>query len=100
MLAPVGRRQVDRDARQRVLEAGVADGAADALAGLRERRVRQAHDLAAGQPRRDVHLDAHELAAQAADDGGVQDREHAAQSGVAALHALFAAGLIARLGPA
>ena len=40
--------------------------------------VREAHDLAARQARRDVHLDAHELAAQAADDGCVQDREHAA----------------------
>ena len=81
VLAPVGRRQVDRDAGERVVEAGVPDGAADSLACLRERCVRQPHDLAARQAGRDVHLDAHELPAQAADDRGVQDREHGRESG-------------------
>ncbi len=34
MLAPVGRRQVHRDATQRIVEAGVADGAADPFSRL------------------------------------------------------------------
>ncbi len=81
MLAPVGRREIDRDARERVREAGIADGAADPLARLGERGVRQPHDLAGGQPRRDVDLDPDELAPQAADDSRIEDREHARQSG-------------------
>jgi hypothetical protein len=35
-LAPIGRREVDRDARRRVLEAAVADRAADSLARFRQ----------------------------------------------------------------
>ncbi len=47
-LALIGRREIHGDAREGVLEAAVADGAADALAGFRERRVGQPDDVAAG----------------------------------------------------
>ena len=49
-LAQVRRREVDRDPPRRVDEAGVADRAADPLAGLLERGVGQADDREAGQP--------------------------------------------------
>ena len=49
-LAQVRRGQVHRDPARRVLVAAVADGAADALAGLLQGRVRQPDDREARQP--------------------------------------------------
>ena len=49
-LAQLGRGEVDRDPPRRVAEAGVADRAADPLAGLLERRVSKADDREPGQP--------------------------------------------------
>ena len=50
VLAPIRRRQVDRDPAGRIDEAGIADGGPDPLARLRQCGVRQADDVAHGQP--------------------------------------------------
>ena len=84
-LAPVRRREVHRDATERVVEAGVAQRAPDPFTRLGQRGVGEAHDLAAGQPRGDVHLHADELTVEAADDGGIEDREHAPECGLGCL---------------
>ena len=55
---------------------GVAQRAADALAGLLERGVRQADDREARQPGRDVHLDADEPAVEAVERCGRDDGQH------------------------
>ena len=76
-LAQLGRREVDGDAARRVLEAGVAQRAADPFAGLLERRVGKADDREAGQAGSDVDLDADHAAGEADERGGGNGREHA-----------------------
>ena len=51
-------------------EPGVADRAADALAGLLERGVGQADDREPGQARGDIDLDADDPAVEADERGG------------------------------
>ena len=53
--------------------------AADALARLLERGVREADDGEPGQPRRDVDLDPDEPAVEAVERRGRDDRQHDAQ---------------------
>ena len=49
-LAHVGGREIDRDAVDRKFVAGVADGAADAIAALTYARIRKAHHRERRQP--------------------------------------------------
>jgi hypothetical protein len=67
VLAQVGWRQIHGDATERVLESAVLDGAANADAAFLHAGIRQAHDVAAGQPVRHVHFDV---------DGGGLDAEN------------------------
>ena len=76
--ADVGRREVDGDAVRREFEAGVADGAADAIAALADARVRQAHHRERGQAERHVDLDVHRARLDAEDRGGPHTRQHTA----------------------
>ena len=77
-LAQLGRRKVDRDATRREGEARVADGTADALAGLLHGRVGQPDDREPRQPGRDVHLDADGPTVETVQRGGRDDGQHAA----------------------
>ena len=63
--------------RRRVLEAGVAQRAADPFASLLERRVGKADDREAGQAGSDVDLDPDHAACEADERGGGNGREHA-----------------------
>ena len=76
-LAQIGRREVDRDPAGRERETAVADRAADPLASLLERGIRQADDREPGQARRDVDLDPDDPAVDAVERRGVNGGEHA-----------------------
>ncbi len=76
-LAQLGRREVDGDAAWRVLEAGVAQRAADPFASFLERRVGKADDREPGQSGSDVDLDADHAAGEADERSGGNGREHA-----------------------
>ena len=76
-LAHVGRRQVDRDAVRRKLEAGVADRAPDAVAALAHAGVRQADHREDRQAERHVDFDVDGAGLDAEDGGGAKAREHA-----------------------
>ena len=80
-LAQLRRGEVDRDPPRRVVVAGVAQRAADPLARLGQRGVRQPHDREARQPGRDVDLDPDDPAGDPVERGGEQGREHAATLG-------------------
>ena len=71
---------------------------ADPLACLGQGRVRQADDVTDGKSRRDVDLDAHQLAAQAVDYRGDQGCQHGRTLGGGDLPGGYAR-LIARLRP-
>ena len=76
-LALLGGREVDGDPPRRVDEARVPDRAADPLAGLLQRGVRQADDREARQAARDVDLDPDHAPVEADDRGGQQRCKHA-----------------------
>ena len=67
-LAQVGRREVDGDARGRVVQAAVPDRALHPVAALAHRGIRQADHGEHRQAVRHVHLDEHDLRVNA-DDG-------------------------------
>ena len=75
-LARARRRQVDRDALVRPLEAGAHHGGADAVARLAARTVGLADDAVAGQALADVDLDGHRVAAGSEQAGGRDGSEH------------------------
>ena len=76
--AHIGRRQVDGDAVRGKLEAGIADGAADAVAAFAHARVGQADHREAGQPEGNVHLDVNGAGLDAEKRGGSQTGQHPA----------------------
>ena len=92
-LAQVGRREVDRDAAQRELVAGVHQRGAHPLAGLAHGLVREADDGEGGQPLPDVGLHPDPPSLDAVDREGHDPGEHQA-------HAPGAAPSGARAGPA
>ena len=59
-------------------EPRIAQRATHALAGLGQRRVRQAHDGHAGQTGRDIDLDPDDPPDEALERGGEQRGQHAA----------------------
>ena len=75
-LAQLCRREVHGDPPRRVVEAGVPEGAADALPRLRQRGVREADDREPGQPRRDVDLDADDASGDPLERCGEEGCEH------------------------
>ncbi len=75
-LAHVGRRQVDRDAMRRKLEAGVPDRAPDAVAALADARVGQPDHREAGQAERDVDFDVDGAGVDPEEGGGPEAGEH------------------------
>ncbi len=79
VFAPTRGREVDRDALLGVDEPTVADRPAHPFASLRERRVRQADDLADRQAWRHVDLDADQGALEPVHHRCDQRREHAAE---------------------
>ncbi len=76
LFAQVGRRQVDRDAPRRELEAAVDDRGADALATLLHGRVGQAHDREGGGRRHDVGLDLDGVPLQSVESFARDVRDH------------------------
>src|SRR5450759_1021606 len=66
-LAKIGRREVHRDTVRRKVEAGISDGALDALASLLDSCVRESHDRKNRQAVGDVDLDLHGMGRQADD---------------------------------
>ena len=89
-LAQLRRREVDRDPARRVVVAGVAQRAADALPRLGQRGVRQPDDREARQAGRDVDLDPDDPAGDPVERGGEEGREHTATLGRSAHHAIVA----------
>jgi hypothetical protein len=79
VLAQIRRRQIHRDATERVLETAVFDGAANADASLHDAGIRQAHDVAARQPIRHVHLDVDGRGFDADDGCGKNVSKHMAE---------------------
>jgi hypothetical protein len=71
-LAQVGRGQVDGDTTWRVLVTAVSDRAPDPLPRLLQGRVREPDDREAGQPGRDVDLDANDAPVETVDGGRKQ----------------------------
>jgi hypothetical protein len=76
VLRQVGRRQVDRDAARRRLEATVAERTSDSLAGLLHLAAGKAHDRQRGQTERHVHLNADRDAVDAEQGRGMCLGEH------------------------
>ena len=76
--AHIGRRQVHGDAMRGKLEAGIADGAPDAVAAFAHARVGQADHLEAGHPERHVDLDVYGAGLDAKERGGAQPGKHPA----------------------
>ena len=76
-LAHVGRREVDRDAVRRKLEAGVADRAPHAVAALAHAGVGQADHREDRHAERDVHLDVDRAGLDAEERRRPQTGEHA-----------------------
>jgi hypothetical protein len=87
--APAGGRQVDRDPARRIREAAVPDGAADPLASLRQRRVRQPDDMAGRQSGSDVDLDADEGSRDPVNIGRHERCEHGGRLSAAACPWLY-----------
>ena len=77
LLAHVRRREVDGDVLPRKLEIRVPDRRPDPVAALAHAGVRQPDDREGRQPRRHVHLDAHDAAVDAGERGAEQRGEHA-----------------------
>ena len=77
VLADVGGREVDGDAAERKLEAGVGQSGAHPLSALLDRAVRQADGAERGETAADVHLDVHGIGVDAEDGGGTNAGEHA-----------------------
>jgi hypothetical protein len=80
-LRDVRRGEVHRDAAGRMDEAGIPERTANPLAGLPQRRVREADDGEAGQSGRHAHLDADRAALEPAKRGGEHGGEHGATLG-------------------
>ena len=77
-LRQVRGREVRDDAALRKLEAGGGERCADAVAGFLHFRLRQAHDVEAGQPAAHVDLDPHEGRLHARETAGENDgKRHA-----------------------
>ena len=74
--AHIGRRQVHGDAMRGKLEAGIADGAPDAVAAFANARVGQADHLEAWHPERHVNLDVYGAGLDAKQRGGAQPGKH------------------------
>ncbi len=70
-------REVHRDPPGRMVVAGVAERAPDTLPSLGQRRIRQPHDREAGQPGRDIDLDADDPSGDAVKGCGDEGCEHA-----------------------
>ncbi len=75
-LAQVRRGKVHGDPARRMAEAGVANGAADALARLLQGGVREPDDREARQARRHVDLDPDDAAVEADESGREQGGQH------------------------
>ena len=75
-LANPARREVDRDPLLRELEVRRQQCGADALARLADRGVRQPDDVIAGEARRDVDLDGHDVTVDARERGAANRGEH------------------------
>src|SRR5436190_23728570 len=71
--------EVDRDPSWRIGVPGIADGTANALARLLERRVGEPDDREPGQARRHVDLDPDEPPIEAVERRRGDDRQHDAQ---------------------
>jgi len=76
VLGEVGGRQRDGDAAVGPVEAGVAEGGADAVAGLEHGGVAEPDHGHRGEPAADVDLDAHRVGDEADQRGGRQPGEH------------------------
>ena len=76
-LPHVGRRQVDRDAMRRKLEARVPDGAPHAVAALAHARVGQPDHRERGEAERDIDLDLDRAGVHAEHGGRAEAGEHA-----------------------
>jgi hypothetical protein len=75
-LADVGGGETHRNPVRRVVESGVANRQAHALAALADRGVGQADHDELRQPERDIHFHVHWAGVDAEDGGGSQAGEH------------------------
>src|SRR6266508_778224 len=80
VLGGVGGRQRDGDAAVGPVEAGVAEGGADAVAGLEHGGVAEPDHGDRGEPAADVDLDAHWVGDEADQRGGRQPGEHRSEN--------------------